>query len=73
MKALHGQDSAPQEKKQDDHLRDGEGRLGAVRREDVQGRDVKEGLHDEDEAIEVEGDDSETTKIQRQAPARWRV
>src|SRR6266850_7066571 len=57
VKAFYRQD--PGQNKEDEHyaLRDREGRLRAFRREDVQGREVQKGLHDQDEEVKVKRDD----------------
>ncbi len=57
MEAFHGQNSGDEKDEKHDALRDGEERLVAFRREDVEQRDVQERLHDEDEAIEVKRHD----------------
>ena len=58
MKTRDGQDTAQEEADEDDALRDGKGRLRAFRRQNVQRREVKEALHNEDKEVEIEGNHS---------------
>ena len=53
-----GDDAEQNEKRQDDELRDFEWRLGLRRSHRFQGRNFFEGLHDQNEQVKVETDDS---------------
>jgi hypothetical protein len=55
------------EKRQNDELRDKEGRLGLCRRQRLQERQLLESLYDPDEDVEIE---SHPQRLQRRASAR---